>query len=270
MACRNAFQAKTINEKANTAKPQTLVSVPAVAKTVNRLLFGADSKTQANDLLQNNIEEFEWVVRNKIYPNFYGRYLTGENCLTKEEIDFIHRKGCKIAAMCHDKGAKQTEEQGTVLAKKLVIRALELGIPAGTCIFLEIDENEPAKRDFMKGFAKALMTEGYTPGFKANTDANFGFDREFSRGLLTENSTFRRCLIWAVAPILDKYNGIRTAHWIHPDTWTPFAPSGMTRNEIAVWQYGKDAHPIEDDKGRLTFFNLNLVRNEQVITGKMF
>ena len=61
----------------------------AVDNKVKTLLFGVDSKTQANDLLQNNIKEFEWVVRNKLYPNFFGRYLTGENCLTKDEIKFI-------------------------------------------------------------------------------------------------------------------------------------------------------------------------------------
>lgn len=50
----------------------------------------------------------------------------------------------------------------------------------------------------------------------------------------------------------------------------PYAPSGLTRNEIAVWQYGRDCHPIEDDLGKTTVFNLNLVRNEQVIIEKMF
>lgn len=110
MACRNTYKTKTINVEADIAK--TSITEPAVAKTVNRLLFGVDSAIQANDLLQNNIEEFEWIVRNKIYPNFYGRFLTGENCLTKEEIDFLHSKGCKIAAIYADEGAKQTEEPG--------------------------------------------------------------------------------------------------------------------------------------------------------------
>lgn len=129
MACRNTYKTKTINVEADIAK--TSITEPAVAKTVNRLLFGVDSAIQANDLLQNNIEEFEWIVRNKIYPNFYGRFLTGENCLTKEEIDFLHSKGCKIAAIYADEGAKQTEEQGTILAKKIDLRAFELGIPEG-------------------------------------------------------------------------------------------------------------------------------------------
>jgi hypothetical protein len=50
----------------------------------------------------------------------------------------------------------------------------------------------------------------------------------------------------------------------------PYAPSGLTRNEIAIWQYGVNCHPIEDDIGKVTTFNLDLVRNEQVIVEKMF
>ncbi len=268
MACRNAYKTKNIFTEADVA--QTSNSAPVVAQHVDRLLFGADSKIQANDLLQNNIEEFEWVVRNKIYPNFYGRYLTGDNCLTKDEINFLHSKGCKIAAIYKDEGAKKTEEQGMLLAKRIDIRALELGIPEGTAIFLEIGENENVTRDFMRGFAKALMAEGFTPAFQANTDAKFAFDREFSRGMQTDKDVFKKCLIWAVAPTVKEYNGITTSHLIHPDNWLPYAPSCMTRREIAVWQYGKDCHPIEDDKGKLVTFNLNLVRNEQVIIKKMF
>ena len=268
MACRNAYRARRMNTEADVV--QASITEPAVAKTVDRLLFGVDSKIQANDLLQNNIEEFEWVVRNKIYPNFYGRYLTGENCLTKEEIKFLHSKGCKIAAIYVDDGKKQTEEEGIILAKKIDIRTVELGIPEGTAIFLEIGEGESVSRDFMKGFAKGLMTEGLTPGFKANTDAKFTFDLEFSRGMQTDKEIFKKCLIWAVSPTVKEYNGITTSHLIHPDNWTPFAPSGITRNEIAIWQYGVECHPIEDDMGKVTTFNLDLVRNEQVIIDKMF
>lgn len=268
MACRDAYKTRTIIEEAEVT--QASVLEPIVAPSVGRLLFGVDSKIQANDLLQNNIEEFEWIVRNKIYPNFYGRYLTGENCLTKDEIDFLHSKGCKIAAIYKEEGEKQTEEQGTILAKKIDIRALELGIPEGSAIFLEIGENEAVSRDFMRGFAKSLMAEGFTPAFKANTDARFAFDREFSMGMQSDNDVFKICLVWAVSPTVKEYNGITTSHLIHPDNWRPYAPSGITRNEIAVWQYGLNCHPIEDDTGKVTTFNLDLVRNEQVIIDKMF
>ena len=268
MACRNAYKTQNIIEEVDVA--ETSIAEPAVAKSSNRLLFGVDSKIQANDLLQNNIEEFEWVVRNKIYPNFYGRYLTGENCLTKDEIKFLHNKGCKIAAIYTDNDAKQTEEQGAILAKKIDIRALELGIPAGVAVFLELGDEETVTTDFMRGFAKELMFNGLTPGFKSNTDAKFAFDREFSRGMQTDKDIFKKCLIWAVSPSLAEYDNMTTTHLIHPDRWHPFAPSGITRNEIAIWQYGKNCHPIEDDMGNITTFNLDLVRNEQVIIDKMF
>ena len=198
MACRKVYKAQNIIEETRVAPPP--ITETAVSQSVDRLLFGVDSKIQANDLLQNNIEEFEWVVRNKIYPNFYGRYLIGENCLTKDEIMFLHSKGCKIAAIYVGEGAKLTEEQGAILAKKIDIRALELGIPAGVAVFLELGDEETVTTDFMRGFAKELMFNGLTPGFKANTDAKFAFDREFSRGMQTDKDVFKKCLIWAVSP----------------------------------------------------------------------
>ena len=269
MACRDAYMVRetTINELTESA-------TPAEAETekteVTRLLFGVDSKVQANDILQNNLSEFEWVLRNKIYPNFWGRNIAGENCLTREEIDFLHGKGCKIAALYADNTPKETEEQGGIRAKKLAITAMELGIPEGTAIFNEIAADENITKDYLFGFARAMLYEGYTPGFKANTDANFAFDREFSRGIQTDAELIQQCVIWAVAPTLTEYDRMTTTHLIHPDNWTPYAPSGITRKDIAVWQYGKDCHPINDDAGKETSFNINLVRDEKVIIEKMF
>ncbi|MBE6576914.1 MAG: hypothetical protein E7653_02090 [Ruminococcaceae bacterium] len=267
MACRNAYK-KMMKEAGMISSS---VIQPVVETTVDRLLFGVDSKTQANDLLQNNISEFEWIVRNKIYPNFFGRHINGEGCLTKDEIKFLHGKGCKIAPVyIDDSGEKLTEEQGAALAKKIDVCAFELGIPVGKAIFLEINEAENVTSEFMIGYTKALIEEGYTPGFKANTDAKYSFDREFSRATRIETDIFNKCLIWAVAPTVAEYDGITTSHLIHPDNWRPFAPSAITRREIAIWQYGKDCHPIEDDMGQITTFNLNLIRNANIVITKMF
>ena len=269
MACKGAKNKQnTVAVAAVT--PVAEATIKTEVQTPVRLLFGVDSKMQADDILQNNISEFEWVVRNKVYPNFWGRNLVGENALTKQEIDFLHEKGCKIAAIYTSLDAKETEEQGKIVAKKIDVVATELGIPHGAAIFLEIGERENVTRDYMRGFAEGLIEEGFTPAFKANTDANFGFDREFSRGLQTDRNVFNKCLVWAVVPSLAEYERVTTTHLIHPDNWIPFAPSGITREDIAVWQYGKDCHPIKDDAGIETTFNVNLVRNEQVIIDKMF
>ncbi len=167
-------------------------------------------------------------------------------------------------------GEKQSEEQGQILAKKIDLLALELGIPEGTAIFLEIGENEVTTRNFMRGFASMLLNEGFTPGFKANTDAAFDFDREYSRGMQTDKDVFEKCLIWAASASLAEFDRVTTTYLIHPDNWTSFAPSGITRQDIAIWQYGKNCHPIADDLGKETTFNVNLVTYSRIIIEKMF
>ena len=269
MACKGAAHAKALAEASRVAAVQPKTKTAEESFHVERLLFGVDSEIQANDILQNNISMFEWVVRNKVHPNFWGRNLLGKTALTKEEVEFLHSKGCKIAAIHTDAGEKQTEKQGRAAGEIAAALAFDLGIPHGSAIFLNIGE-ESASREYLKGFAEELIESGYTPAFKANTDARFGFDREFSRGLQTDRGIFEQCLVWAVAPTLSEYDSMTTTHLIHPDNWMPYSPSGIKRKDIAVWQYGKDCHPIEDDTGIETAFNINLVRNEKVIIEKMF
>lgn len=270
MACKGAKHAKALAEETQVTAVESEMKTVEKQASVDRLLFGVNSTIQANDMLQNNISLFEWVVRNKVYPNFWGRHMVGENALTKEEITYIHAKGCKVAAIYTDPGEKETEDQGKIVAKKMDVAAFELGIPEGTAIFFEISDGETAAKDYMKGFARGLIEAGYTPAFKVNTDAMFDFDRAFSQGLQTDREIFEKCLVWATAPSLEEYDRVTTTHLIHPDNWMPYAPSGITRKDIAVWQYGKECHPINDDAGKETTFNVNLVRDEKVIVEKMF
>ena len=261
MACEKTYRMQQVGK---------LISDPAVAAQVNRLLFGVDLNREATTLLQNNIDLFEWVLRNKVYPNFVGRHILGNSCLTKEEIEFLHEKGCPIAALFRNDGKKVTEAEGEACAAHAIKAAKALGIRRDTALFLELAAEEPVNRDFLRGVATRMLLAGYTPAFRANTDAAYRFDREFGRGMQSNPEVFGKCLIWALAPTLEEYDGMTTSHLIHPDNWKPFAPSAIRRNEIAIWQYGKECHPIEDEHGRMTTFNLNLVRNEDIIIKKMF
>lgn len=235
-----------------------------------RLLFGVESKFKSDNILQNNITQYEWVERNKIAPNFWGRNITGKNCLTKEEIEFLHRNACKVVAIYAEDEEKLTENQGVKMGRKAVDAALKLGIPKKNAIFLEVKNEENASKNFMRGYAKALLEAGYTPGFKGNTDAKFTFDASFSRGMQVDGSIFRQCIVWSEAPTIEKYDKMTTTHFIHPDNWTPFAPSCIRRKDIGVWQYGTDSHPIYDLNDVETSVNLNLVRNSKIIIEKMF
>ena len=120
-----------------------------------------------------------------------------------------HAKASRVAAVYNDSGKKQTEEQGKSAGEIAVALAFDLEIPQGSAIFLDIGE-ESASKDYLKGFAEELMESGYAPAFKANTDAHFDFDREFSRGLQTDRELFEQCLVWAVAPTLSEYDSKET------------------------------------------------------------
>lgn len=240
------------------------------APTVSRLTFGVDSKVKSNTVLQNNLTMFEWVVRNKLYPAFWGRNIVGENALDNEEIDFLQHYGCQIAPVYYASILGTSEEEGKNEANIAIERIRELNIPTETAIFLEVREDLNITLEYMRGYVQALINNGYTPGFRANTDSKYIFDREFSKGIRGDKDIFDKCLIWAVAPSLEEFEGITTSHLIHPDNWKPFAPSGITRRDIAIWQYGKNCHPIEDDNENETTFNVNLIRNDDILFEKIF
>ena len=234
-----------------------------------RLMFGVESRTPFTDLLQNNIDLFEWVTRNKPYPNFCGRHLTGKDPLTKEEIRFLHRKGCKIALICDQKEIPGVSDDMPAFVRQIGKIVEELGIPYGTAIFLDVHEEYGMTTQNLREYAAGILELGYVPGFKADTDAKYSFDREYSRGVRNFGDVFAHCLVWADTPVLKEYDRITTTHTIPPGYWTPYAPSGITRNQIALWQYGANCHPIEDDHGIETVFNVILVRNEYIIIDRM-
>lgn len=268
MACKdakqiNAIQTMIASEPAETEK-QTASPAPL------RLLFGVDSAQNAKTVLQNNLTLFDWAARNKLYPNFWGRSINGANRLTTEEISFLHSKACKIAVSFLPSEPGETHEQGKLLAKRAALAALELQIPEGTAVFLDVKQDASVRAEFLTGYAEGLLTEGFTPGFKADTDARYAFDREFSRGAQSSRALFEKCLLWAVSPSLKEYDRVTTTHRIHPDLWGPYAPSASKRGAIALWQYGRNCHPIDDDAGTETVFHLNLVKDERIILDKMF
>ena len=229
------------------------------------MYFGVDTTFPANTLLQNNITLFDWVERNKLQPNFWGRNIFGANCITKEEIEFLRNRGCRVALIYEPINSKETEEDGILSAQEIFDHIFKLGMRKDIAVFLEIQDVETVTNSYMLGFAKELLNLNLTPGFKANTDAQFMFDRKFSRCLNNYRDVFEKCIVWATAPNLDEYYRTTNSHLVHPDVWIPFAPSGINKNDICIWQYGKECHPIYDDINREITFNVNLTKETNTI-----
>ena len=81
MACRNSYMKKTRRIMTQFFEGNGAVATVG-EQAVSDLIFGVDSASPANVMLQNNLSMLEWVTRNKVYPVFWGRNLNGDGCLT--------------------------------------------------------------------------------------------------------------------------------------------------------------------------------------------
>ena len=67
------------------------------------------------------------------------------------------KRVAKLLQSTRKNSGKATEEQGKEIAKRMTIRAIELDIPAGTALFLTVDENDEMTRNYMRGYAEAIV-----------------------------------------------------------------------------------------------------------------
>ena len=197
-------------------------------------IFGVSSATSINKKLKNGYTMYDWVKRQKCFPAFCMRTLSGENKITAEEIEFLKAKDCKIGLVIRDlTEAKVSGVNGTDDALKAVETAKKLGVPAnsGIALFVEIKPEWSVNHNWMISFAQLISNNGYIPGFIGNTDSskNFNFDRQTSHYIqATKGVNGFDAIFGATEPKREEV----------PQMWTPFCPSEMQQDDIALWSCG--------------------------------
>ncbi len=198
-------------------------------------IFGVYSATPVNKKLKNGYTMYDWVMRQKCFPSFCMRTLTGDSKITAEEIGFLKNKGCKIGLVLNDlTEAEVSGINGTPAAERAAESALEAGVPAnsGIALFAEIQPEWSVNHNWMISFASALKARGFAAGFIGNTDSskNFNFDRQASHFVqATKNMNYLDAVFAAAEPKRDT----------PPEEWTPYCPSAMQPEEIQLWACGK-------------------------------
>ena len=199
---------------------------------MDSVIFGVDSRLESNTVLTNGFQVYDWVVRKNRYPQFWGRQICGDYRISREEIDFLHGKNCKIAMLYsgvteHSACTQYGAEDGV----KAIHAAQDMGAPEaqGLAIFAQLRPDWQVWENWIYGYAHTLWNAGYIPGFMANTDCskNFSFDRSYNRFLqmIAEEEPIHS-LVWASEPKQPEY----------PDVWKPFCPSDITPADIVLWQ----------------------------------
>ena len=199
-----------------------------------KTIFGVSSATPINKKLKNGYTMYDWVKRQKCFPDFCMRTLCGENKITAEEIEFLKSKDCKIGLVVRDlTEAKVSGVNGTEDALKAIKNAKELGVPAnsGIALFAEIKPDWSVNHNWMISFAQVISANGYVPAFIGNTDSskNFNFDRQCSHFVqATKDVNHFGALFMATEPKLDSM----------PTEWTPYCPSALEPEDISLWSCG--------------------------------
>lgn len=196
--------------------------------------FGVCSATPINKKLKNGYTLYDWVMRQKGFPSFCMRTLSGEDVLTDEEIQFLRDKDCKIGLVIRDlTEAKLSTVNGTEDALRAVEAAKALGVPQneGITLFVEVQPQWSINHNWMISFASELSANGYRPGFIANTDSskNFNFDRQCSHFVqATKDVNSFDTVFVATEPKLDGM----------PQEWAPYCPSALEPEDMHLWCCG--------------------------------
>ncbi len=212
-----------------------------------KTVFGVNSIVRADTRLKNGYTMYDWVMRMKCFPAFWGRTLFGENVITREEMHFLKEKRCRVALIMRDLTEIEVSGiDGAPAAYRAIYAAKALGVPqnAAVCLFAEIKPTWSINHNWMIGFAKTLAENGFVPGFIGNTDSsqNFNFDRQCSHFVQATRATDGYGAIYCATE--PKREGA-------PVKWMPYCPSALSREDIHLWEC--DTLKFDDLEVKITY-----------------
>ena len=177
---------------------------------------------------------YDWVMRQKGFPQFCMRTLCGKDAINTEEINFLKSVDCKIGLVIRDlTESKISSTNATEDALRAIEAAEKLGVPKnrGIAIFAEINSEWSINHNWMISFARTIFANGYTPAFIGNTDSskNFNFDRQCSHFVqATWKDNYFGALFAATEPKRESM----------PTEWSPYCSSSLEPENIHLWCCG--------------------------------
>lgn len=200
-----------------------------------KTFYGVNSNAPMNKKLKNGYTAYDWIVRQKEVPSFCLRTLCGKDAISKEEIEFLKNKDCRIGMVIRDLTEKEISgSQGDKQALNALhmLKLLDVTSSKKIAIFAEINPEWSVNHNWMISFAQTLYANGYIPAFIANTDSskNFNFDRQCSHfvNATIDVGQFGSIYCATEPKILDR-----------PKEWIPFCPSVLNPMDINIWICGE-------------------------------
>ena len=171
-------------------------------------------------------------MRQKCFPVFWGRPISGPNKVTAAEMAFLKEKDCKIMLIFDDfTEAEISSNNGEKVAARAINAAIELGIPQNKeyAIFVYVPSTWSINHNWMLHFASLLDSHGYIPAFIGNTDSskNFNFDRQSSHYVQA---------LGAEPEFETIFGATEPKIYAEPVEWSLYCPSAFEQKDIAIWE----------------------------------
>lgn len=196
-----------------------------------KTIFGVNSIAPINRKLKNGYTMYDWVKRQKCFPAFCMRTLSGEGEITADEIEFLKTRDCKIGLVIRDlTEVNISSMNGVEDGLKAIEAARKIGAPQnkGIALFVDIKPQWSINHNWMISFAQIISANGYTPAFIGNTDSskNFNFDRQCCHYIYaTKNANYFDSIFMSTEP---KIEGM-------PIEWSPYCPSKLKPEDMHLW-----------------------------------
>lgn len=207
--------------------------------------FGVDSCAAANATMPNGDIFYDWVTAHAGQaPRFWGQYIAYPECddITTDIASYLHKKGCYILVIYGAATSKtvSTKAQGESAANAAITAAENLGIPAGVCLFNDIEPGWPVTADYIDGYWSTIhASDKYVPGFYADTRAGEYFNNAYCT--VRSQKPGQDCHVWS------QYPKVSCGTAAERPAWNPDHPDCLTQDQIGLWQYANVCYVYDDE-----------------------
>jgi hypothetical protein len=218
--------------------------------------WGVDSSGPITAAAIANVRDWYRGAR----PQFWGRYVSGEYAVTRNELDFARSQGLYVYVLVNDRNCSQcafggdicgndlTRGQARADAHAALRAAARLGLPRGTVLFKDIEQVSSCRRepsaDYLDAWYRTLKGTDFVTGFYGNA---YQQNYDFPRGYCAE---VKRAADFAADVVLDMNEDEPLIGALRgktgPDNaprFNPLVPWCTPARATAIWQYGESLDP---------------------------
>jgi hypothetical protein len=182
-------------------------------------------------------------------PQFVGRYLVfgGGTPLSQSEATSLVSQNLPILLLASPGNSDLTSASTAVTeANTAIARAAALGVPHGTALFRDIENNYQVNAAYITAWHDTIAASGYVPGFYENPlPGSSGFSNAYCAAVAGQPSVGTGSVLYSDQPELSGYTFVRSQMPAYAPSTPPCA------NTTIAWQYKESASAVNVDVDEL-------------------